>query len=82
MLIRLWITEGFVQETEGRTLEEVADGYFNELLNKSLIQAASDRIYSTSGRITHCRVHVLLKSKDQKFAAIKNDDNKRLPDRV
>ncbi|PON63347.1 NB-ARC domain, LRR domain containing protein, partial [Parasponia andersonii] len=88
MLIRLWIAEGFTQETEGRTLEEVGDGYFNELLNRSLIQAAGDRIYSTSGRITHCRVHdflrelILLKSQDQNISAITNDKIERLPERV
>ncbi|XP_062094705.1 disease resistance protein RPM1-like [Humulus lupulus] len=86
VLIRLWIAEGFIEEIEGRTLEEVANGCFNELLNRSLAQV-NDR-YS-DGRVKSCRVHdilretMLLKSKDQGFAAITNkESNKRLPERV
>ncbi|XP_062093359.1 disease resistance protein RPM1-like [Humulus lupulus] len=86
VLIRLWIAEGFIEEIEGRTLEEVANGCFNELLNRSLVQV-NDR-YS-DGRVQSCRVHdilretMLLKSKDQGFAAITNkENNKRLPERV
>ncbi|XP_062096800.1 disease resistance protein RPM1-like [Humulus lupulus] len=86
VLIRLWIAEGFIEEIEGRTLEEVANGCFNELLNRSLAQVY-DRY--DDGRVKSCRVHdilretMLLKSKDQGFAAITNkDSNKRLPERV
>ncbi|XP_062093366.1 disease resistance protein RPM1-like [Humulus lupulus] len=86
VLIRLWIAEGFIEESEGRTLEEVANGCFNELLNRSLAQV-NDR-YS-DGRVKSCRVHdilretMLLKSKDQGFAAITNNkSSKRLPERV
>ena len=34
----IWIVEGFVQEIEGRSPEEVANAYFGELLNRNLIQ--------------------------------------------
>ncbi|CAA3005634.1 disease resistance RPM1-like [Olea europaea subsp. europaea] len=37
-LIRLWMVEGFVNENEGQTVEEVAQGYLMELANKKLIQ--------------------------------------------
>ncbi|XP_062093377.1 disease resistance protein RPM1-like [Humulus lupulus] len=84
VLIRLWIAEGFIEEIEGRTLEEVANGCFNELLNRSLAQVY-DRYDDV--RVKSCRVHdilretMLLKSKDQ--AAITNkESNKRLPERV
>ena len=72
-LIRLWIAEGFVVEKEGKTLEEVAEGYFKELLDRGLIQAAGT---TSDGRIKSCRIHDLLreitvlKSKDQDFAEI------------
>ncbi|XP_062095169.1 disease resistance protein RPM1-like [Humulus lupulus] len=86
VLIRLWIAEGFIEEIEGRTLEEVANGCFNELLNRSLAQV-NDRY--DDGRFKSCRVHdivretMLLKSKDQGFAAITNKgSSKRLPERV
>ncbi|KAL7164355.1 hypothetical protein ACSBR2_040296 [Camellia fascicularis] len=39
--IRLWIAEGFVEVKEfGKTLEEVAEAYLYELLNRNLIQVA------------------------------------------
>ncbi|XP_058068195.1 disease resistance protein RPM1-like [Magnolia sinica] len=40
-LIQLWISEGFVERKEGITLEKLADEYLHELINRSLIQAAS-----------------------------------------
>ncbi|PON93245.1 NB-ARC domain, LRR domain containing protein [Trema orientale] len=85
ILIRLWVGERFVQEMEGRTSEEVGECYFNELLNRSLIQV--DERYR-DGRIKSCRVHdilreiILLKSKDQKFAAMTSEENRRSPDGV
>ncbi|XP_062093397.1 disease resistance protein RPM1-like [Humulus lupulus] len=78
--------QGFIEEIEGRALEEVANGCFNELLNRSLVQV-NERY--NDRRIRSCRVHdilretMLLKSKDQGFAAITNkESNKRLPERV
>ncbi|KAF4357394.1 hypothetical protein F8388_017878 [Cannabis sativa] len=86
VLIRLWIAEGFIEEMEGRTLEEVANGCFNELLNRSLCQV-NERY--RDGRIKSCRVHdilretMLLKSKEQSFAVVTNkESNRRLPERV
>ncbi|KAF3447828.1 hypothetical protein FNV43_RR08534 [Rhamnella rubrinervis] len=84
-LIRFWIVEGFVQEKEGRIPEEVGQGYFNELVNRSLIQVVG-RNYD--GRITECRIHdllreiILLKSKDQSFVAIFGEQSKALPERA
>ncbi|KAF3449643.1 hypothetical protein FNV43_RR10374 [Rhamnella rubrinervis] len=84
-LIRFWIVEGFVQEKEGRIPEEVGQGYFNELVNRSLIQVV-DRYYD--GRILECRIHdlfrkiILLKSKDQSFGAIFDEQSKALPERA
>uniref|UniRef100_A0A0D3HUC2 NB-ARC domain-containing protein n=1 Tax=Oryza barthii TaxID=65489 RepID=A0A0D3HUC2_9ORYZ len=37
-LTRLWIAEGFVEEKAGLDLEEAAGSYFNELINRSLIE--------------------------------------------
>ncbi|GMP52533.1 hypothetical protein CsSME_00018305 [Camellia sinensis var. sinensis] len=34
-LIRLWVAEGFVESKAGMTKEEVAEGYLNELINRS-----------------------------------------------
>ncbi|GMQ04108.1 hypothetical protein CsSME_00049640 [Camellia sinensis var. sinensis] len=37
-LIQLWTTKGFVNATNGKTIEEVAEDYLNELFNRSLVQ--------------------------------------------
>ncbi|KAL6643394.1 hypothetical protein ACP70R_018951 [Stipagrostis hirtigluma subsp. patula] len=54
-LIWRWIAEGFVQlQKEGDSLFEVAEEYFNELLNRSMIQAVENRRDSI---IDSCLVH-------------------------
>ncbi|KAF3449655.1 hypothetical protein FNV43_RR10386 [Rhamnella rubrinervis] len=84
-LIRLWIAEGFVIEKEGKTPEEVAEGYLKELLDRSLIQAA--RI-TNDGRIKSCQIHdlfrdiVIQKLRDQNFGAIAKEQGVTLPDKV
>ncbi|KAK3418335.1 hypothetical protein EUGRSUZ_H04288 [Eucalyptus grandis] len=57
-LIRLWIAEGFVEEREGMTQEEVAQRYLKELINKSLVQIVGTTL---DGRIRSCRVHDLMR---------------------
>ena len=37
-LIQLWIAKGFVKEMQGITLEEVVEGYLNQLIHRSLVQ--------------------------------------------
>ncbi|KAL3755102.1 hypothetical protein ACJRO7_002208 [Eucalyptus globulus] len=74
-LVHLWITEGFVEKKEGKTSEEVAERYLEELRNRSLIQVAK---VTSDGRINAYWVHdilreiLLTKSKDQNFAEISN----------
>ncbi|EAY83059.1 hypothetical protein OsI_38279 [Oryza sativa Indica Group] len=55
-LTRLWIAEGFVEEKAGLDLEEAADSYFNELINRSLIEPNNNRL----GEVVSCRVHDLM----------------------
>ena len=55
-LYRYWIAEGFVTEKRGKTLEQVAEEYLNELIQRNLVQVwgllcGSDKL---------CRVHDLL----------------------
>ncbi|XP_059669643.1 disease resistance protein RPM1-like [Cornus florida] len=85
-LIRLWMAEGFVQGGEGgKTIEEVAEGYINELVNRSLIQVAE---MTVDGRAKTCRIHDLLreittsKSREQNVAAIASERNTRWPEKV
>lgn len=56
-LVRLWVAEGFVQKKPGMTMIEVAQGYLNELINRSLVQVASTY---PDGTLYLCRVHDLL----------------------
>ncbi|KAI4357647.1 hypothetical protein L6164_001582 [Bauhinia variegata] len=83
-VVRLWIAEGFVKVKDGRTLEEVAESYFYELLNRSLIQAATT---TYDGRVKSCRIHdflreaILSKSKDENFVQVLSRENAtRLPE--
>nr|TKR85418.1 disease resistance protein RPM1-like [Populus alba] len=84
-LIRLWVAEGFVEAKNGKELEDVAEDYFNELLNRSLLQVAET---ASDGRVKTCRPHDLLreiiisKSRDQNFAVIAKDQNATWPDKI
>ncbi|XP_052141943.1 disease resistance protein RPM1-like [Oryza glaberrima] len=58
LLIKLWIVEGFVIQRGQSTLEEVADGYFTELIQQSMMQLVeNDEI----GRVVSCRMHDIMR---------------------
>uniref|UniRef100_A0A0E0FMH5 AAA+ ATPase domain-containing protein n=1 Tax=Oryza nivara TaxID=4536 RepID=A0A0E0FMH5_ORYNI len=69
-LVRQWIAEGFISDKYSRDLEEVAESYFNDLANRSMIQLTE----FSEGR--KCRVHDLMldfivsKSIDENFLTI------------
>uniref|UniRef100_M1AV76 SNKR2GH5 protein n=1 Tax=Solanum tuberosum TaxID=4113 RepID=M1AV76_SOLTU len=54
-IIRLWMAEGFIPRGEER-MEDVAEGFLNELIRRSLVQVA----YTYWERVIECRVHDLL----------------------
>jgi disease resistance protein RPM1 len=58
ILITLWVAEGFVEERGGSTLEEVADGYLIQLVNRSMLQVVSRNHF---GRVRKCRMHDTLR---------------------
>ncbi|PON63332.1 NB-ARC domain, LRR domain containing protein [Parasponia andersonii] len=84
-LIRLWIAEGFIEAKEGKTLEDVAEDYLSELLNRSMLQAAGTRC---DGRVKNFRIHDLLremiisKSRDQNFAMVVKEHTLPWPDKI
>ncbi|XP_010056223.2 disease resistance protein RPM1 [Eucalyptus grandis] len=84
-IFRLWIAEGFVDKKDGMTVEEVAQEYFSELLNRSLIEVA---VKTYDGRMKFCRIHDLLvdiitsKSSNQGFAETVIEKQPNWPDKV
>ncbi|XP_044978819.1 disease resistance protein RPM1-like [Hordeum vulgare subsp. vulgare] len=74
--MRLWIAAGFIREKDdSKTLEEVAEGYLAELVNRSLLQVV-ERNYA--GRVKYCRMHdvirllALNKAKEECFGKVYN----------
>uniref|UniRef100_A0A803LVP9 Uncharacterized protein n=1 Tax=Chenopodium quinoa TaxID=63459 RepID=A0A803LVP9_CHEQI len=63
-LVRLWIAEGFVQNQKGKTLEEVAEDYLNELVNRNLVEVdvEDERLLPIgTKRIKSYKVHDILR---------------------
>lgn len=71
-LLRRWIAEGFVSHKHDLSPEDIAESYFNELMNRNLIQPAGFEY----GELTHCQVHdimldfILSKSTEENFITI------------
>ena len=85
-MIRLWVAEGFVQKRGKETLEDVAEDYLYELIQRSMIQVADTR---DDGRVKSCRIHDLLRdlaiseAKEEKlFEVAENIDVEVLPTSV
>ncbi|KAK4720756.1 hypothetical protein R3W88_010989 [Solanum pinnatisectum] len=55
-IIRLWMAEGFIPRVGEERMEDVAEGFLNELIRRSLVQVAN----TFWERVTECRVHDLL----------------------
>nr|QPI70534.1 disease resistance protein RPP8-Lb [Vitis vinifera] len=75
-LLLLWITEGFIPQQDEQRMEDTAEDYLNELINRNLIQVVA---VSINERIKKCRVHDLVrdlcikKAKKQKLFEIQNN---------
>ncbi|CAL4980361.1 unnamed protein product [Urochloa decumbens] len=76
-LIRMWIAEGFIKcRKQGDSLFEIGESYFNELINRSVIQPVCEEY---DGLVDHCRVHDMMLdlicslSSEEKFVTILND---------
>jgi hypothetical protein len=76
-LIDLWVAEGFIQHTDNRLLEDVAELYLEELIDRSLIQVARRR--RIDGGVKTCLIHDLLRdlciseSAEEKFLEVHSD---------
>ncbi|XP_071916125.1 putative late blight resistance protein homolog R1B-17 [Coffea arabica] len=77
-LIWLWTSEGFLQKTEGKSLEDVVDEYLTDLVQRSLVMVTQQR---SIGGAKACRIHDLIhefcveKAKEECFLQISNGEN-------
>ncbi|KAF6998022.1 hypothetical protein CFC21_014181 [Triticum aestivum] len=55
-LVRQWIAEGLVGNLQGQNMEDVGRSYFNELINRSMIQPWKTEY----GEVFSCKVHDLM----------------------
>ncbi|KAI5002609.1 hypothetical protein ZWY2020_027259 [Hordeum vulgare] len=55
-LTKQWIAEGFICSLPGVDLDDVAESYFNELINRSLVQPEE----TFGGEVVSCRVHDMM----------------------
>nr|XP_009760595.1 PREDICTED: late blight resistance protein R1-A-like isoform X1 [Nicotiana sylvestris] len=56
-LIKLWISEGFIKGCEGKSMEDIADGYLENLIRRNLVMGTKK---SFGGKIKACYIHDLL----------------------
>ncbi|GMY21884.1 putative late blight resistance protein homolog R1B-16 [Fagus crenata] len=77
-LIQLWIAERFIPQIRDRNVEDDAEDYLEELIDRSLIQVATRR---ADGGVKTCRIHDLLRdlcikeSEEQKFLEVRSNVN-------
>lgn len=76
-LIWKWVAEGFIPENPRAGLFEMGEGFFNELINRNLIEPVE---ISHNGDIIGCRVHDMVVdiirsiAKEKNFLALLNGD--------
>ncbi|XP_075494310.1 disease resistance protein RPM1-like [Primulina tabacum] len=84
-LIRKWIAEGFVEPKDGKTQEEMAETYLNELYNRSLIGVAETSLDGTplTFRIHDIlREYIILKSREQNLFTGTSEGEIIRPDKI
>nr|Q6L403.1 RecName: Full=Putative late blight resistance protein homolog R1B-17 [Solanum demissum]AAT38770.1 Putative late blight resistance protein, identical [Solanum demissum] len=57
-LIRLWISESFIKSSEGRRLEDIAEGYLENLIGRNLVMVTQRA--DSDGKVKACRLHDVL----------------------
>ncbi|TVT99204.1 hypothetical protein EJB05_55445, partial [Eragrostis curvula] len=75
-LVKRWVAEGFVSTHTGQDVWIIAESYFNELVNRSMIQLPYKDYYN---EVSYCRVHdmmldmILRKCKEDNFISVIHD---------
>ncbi|KAI5678097.1 hypothetical protein M9H77_09047 [Catharanthus roseus] len=57
-LLRLWVAEGFIQQTGHESVEDTAEEFLEDLVDRNLVLVAKRR---ANGRIKSCRIHDMLR---------------------
>uniref|UniRef100_A0A453Q1X2 Disease resistance protein RPM1 n=1 Tax=Aegilops tauschii subsp. strangulata TaxID=200361 RepID=A0A453Q1X2_AEGTS len=57
ILVRRWISEGFISEERGQSKQEVAENHFYELINRSMVQPVE---VGYDGKARTCKVHDMM----------------------
>ncbi|KAK1274458.1 Disease resistance protein RPM1 [Acorus gramineus] len=71
-IVRLWVAEGFIEERDGMTMEDIAEQYLNELVLRNLLHAGKRNNWE---RLKSFCMHDLVRemaisiSKKQKFCS-------------
>ncbi|KAM3372935.1 hypothetical protein ACQJBY_019719 [Aegilops geniculata] len=72
-LTRRLISEGFVSEKHGQSIEEPAETYFNQLIRRKIVRAVE---HSSNGKVKTCQVHdmvleyIISKSSEENFITV------------
>ncbi|XP_020165042.1 disease resistance protein RGA5 [Aegilops tauschii subsp. strangulata] len=75
-LVRQWVAQGFVSKAHGKYPEDVAEGYFNELVNRGIIQPVNT---DHNNEVLSCRLHdmmldlIIHKCRDENFITAPDD---------
>ncbi|MCD7448095.1 hypothetical protein HAX54_038189 [Datura stramonium] len=83
-LIRMWVAEGFVEGAAQRTEEEVANHYFVQLSDRSMIQAVTIHARDV---VKACKLHDLMRDvanqmlKEEKFGSILEEVDNTIQER-
>ncbi|KAM0920490.1 hypothetical protein ACQ4PT_007461 [Festuca glaucescens] len=59
-LVRRWVAEGYCKEVHGMTVEEVGEGYFDDLLDRSMI-LPGEGVNHHTGKIDSCQLHDVIR---------------------
>lgn len=84
-LIKLWVAEGFIRMRSNKTLEETAEEYLEELINRNLIL---DCERGSSGKLKSCSIHHVIwdlcrrEAHRDRFLHIEKFDNPNISPRV
>uniref|UniRef100_A0ACD5UPN5 Uncharacterized protein n=1 Tax=Avena sativa TaxID=4498 RepID=A0ACD5UPN5_AVESA len=86
-LVRQWVAQGFVSKAHGRDPENVAEDYFNELINRSIVQPVDT---DHNNEVLSCRLHdmmldlIIHKCREENFITATDDIQAiiGLPDKV